>query len=57
MTEQPRDWDKELADIDRVIDKERAARPAGAAPACLPGLRAPPARLRRRSTGQGLGAR
>ncbi len=30
MTEQPRNWDKELADIDRVIDKE------GTGPAALP---------------------
>ncbi len=36
MTEQPRDWDKELADIDRVIDKHAAARQA--LPARLPVL-------------------
>jgi hypothetical protein len=29
MTEQPRNWDKELADIDKVIDKQPAPVPAG----------------------------
>jgi FtsH-binding integral membrane protein len=29
MTEQPRDWDKELSDIDRVIAKQPAAPPSG----------------------------
>jgi hypothetical protein len=29
MTEQPRDWDKEMADIDRAIQKQPAAPPAG----------------------------
>ncbi len=33
MTEQPRDWDKELADIDRVIEKQGATAPRGAPPA------------------------
>jgi hypothetical protein len=36
MTEQPRDWDKELADIDRVIDKQGATAPRGAPPPALP---------------------
>jgi hypothetical protein len=40
MTERPRDWDKELADIDRVIEKEPAA---PAPPARLPGAAAPAA--------------
>jgi hypothetical protein len=40
MTEQPRDWDRELADIDRVIDKTPP--PAGM-PARLPSSGAPPA--------------
>lgn len=32
MTEQPRDWDKELADIDRAITKQPASQPpAGSA--------------------------
>lgn len=35
MTEQPRDWDKELADIDRVIDKHGVP-PSGAPPALPP---------------------
>jgi hypothetical protein len=46
MTDQPRDWDKELADIDRVIDKEPLA-PAGqrgVAPALPPGPSGTPAR-------------
>jgi hypothetical protein len=34
MTEQRRDWDKELADIDRVIEKEGPA--PGGVPAALP---------------------
>jgi hypothetical protein len=38
MSEQPRDWDKELADIDRVIEKEG---PRGAPPALPPGSAAP----------------
>ena len=29
MTEQPRNWDKELADIDKVIAKQPAPAPAG----------------------------
>jgi hypothetical protein len=32
MTEQPRDWDRELADIDRVMAKQGAAPAGGAAP-------------------------
>ena len=46
MTDQPRNWDKELADIDRVIEKETGA-PAGqrgGAPALPPGPAGPPAR-------------
>jgi len=37
MTDQPRDWDKELADIDRVIEKHGPATPQGAPPALPPG--------------------
>lgn len=38
MSDQPRDWDKELADIDKVISRMPAqgAAPAGTAPAALP---------------------
>ena len=36
MTEQPRDWNKELADIDRVIEKQGATAPPGAPPALPP---------------------
>ena len=46
MTDQPRDWDKELADIDRVIEKEAVA-PAGqrgGTPALPPAPGAPSAR-------------
>jgi hypothetical protein len=32
MTEQPRDWDKELADIDRAVAKQPAPAPSGAPP-------------------------
>jgi len=39
MTERPRDWDRELADIDRVIEKAPA--PAGT-PARLPAPGSPP---------------
>jgi hypothetical protein len=45
MTEQPRDWDKELADIDRVIEKQPPAPtgppalPAGGSP--MPSTRVP----------------
>jgi hypothetical protein len=35
MTEQPRNWDKELADIDRVIGKQGTP-PPGGAPLALP---------------------
>ncbi len=46
MTDQPRDWDKELADIDRVIDKEVGVPGGqrGGAPALPPGPAGPPAR-------------
>jgi hypothetical protein len=39
MTDQPRDWDKELADIDRVIEKEGGTPGGqrGGAPALPPG--------------------
>ena len=30
MTDQPRDWDREMSDIDRVIAKQGTAPPAGA---------------------------
>jgi hypothetical protein len=38
MTEQPRDWDKELADIDRAISRQPGSPPAkpGAGPAITP---------------------
>jgi hypothetical protein len=36
MTERPRDWDKELADIDRVIEKQGAPPPGGGPPALPP---------------------
>ena len=36
MTEQPRNWDKELADIDKVIAKQPAPPPAGERPAVTP---------------------
>ena len=32
MTERPRDWDKELTDIDRAIGKQPAAGPPGTTP-------------------------
>jgi hypothetical protein len=42
MTEQPRDWDKELADIDRVIDKQGAdAAPRPGSPALPPAAGSP----------------
>ena len=43
MTEQPRNWDKELADIDRVIGKQGTP-PPGGVPQALPpaGTPAPP---------------
>jgi hypothetical protein len=45
MTEQPRDWDKELADIDRVIEKQGAgAAPRPGSPA-LPPAAGSPARV------------
>jgi hypothetical protein len=43
MIEQPRDWDKELADIDRVIEKQGPTAPGGAAPALPPGGTTSPA--------------
>ena len=36
MTERPRDWDKELADIDRVIEKQGPSAPQGSPPALPP---------------------
>jgi hypothetical protein len=36
MTERPRDWDKELSDIDRVIEKRGPTAPQGAPPALPP---------------------
>lgn len=38
MSDQPRDWDKELADIDKVIAKmpSQGAAPASSAPAAVP---------------------
>ena len=45
MTEQPRDWDKELADIDRAIEKHGPV-PQGAPPALPPaGVTSSPARV------------
>ena len=43
MTEQPRNWDKELADIDRVIEKQGSAPPRGAPPALPPAATPSPA--------------
>jgi hypothetical protein len=50
MSEQPRNWDRELADIDRAIAKQGNASPAGP-PAPLPGgkVPVPAAPVRRRS--------
>ena len=45
MSEQPRNWDKEMADIDRVIAKEGVSPPPGRAPALPPGSTPPPARV------------
>jgi hypothetical protein len=47
MTEQPRDWDKELADIDRVIERSGSgAGGQGGSPAALPpGASLPPSRV------------
>jgi hypothetical protein len=42
MTDQPRDWDRELADIDRVIEKQGAEAPRGQPPALPPGAAAQP---------------
>jgi hypothetical protein len=41
MTEQPRDWDKELANIDKAIARQPAS------PATVPPAASPPARQRR----------
>ena len=41
MSEQPRDWDKELADIDRVIQKHGTSPAGGTPPALPPGTAAP----------------
>ena len=44
MTEEPRDWDRELAEVDRAITKQGSGPPAGALPpgtAPSPALRAP----------------
>jgi hypothetical protein len=46
MTEQPRNWDRELADIDRTIEKQGAPAPHGSPPALPPGgAVGPPTRL------------
>ena len=45
MTERPRDWDKELADIDRAIEKQGAPAPPGSPPALPPGATPPPVRI------------
>ncbi len=45
MTEQPRDWDKELADVDRVIEKQGTPPPGGTPPALPPGATPPPVRV------------
>ena len=42
MTDQPRNWDKELADVDRVIEQQG---PQGAPPALPPGSSPSPARI------------
>jgi hypothetical protein len=42
MTEQPRNWDKELADIDRVIGKQGTPPPGSASPALPPAGTASP---------------
>ena len=44
MSDQPRDWDKELADIDKVIARmpSQGAAPASGAPAALPAGRPAP---------------
>jgi len=42
MSDQPRDWDRELADIDRAIAKQNApGAPAPAPPSTAPGARRP----------------
>lgn len=43
MTEQPRDWDKELAAIDRAMEREGTASPAPRVPAPAPSPGRPPA--------------
>jgi hypothetical protein len=51
MSDQPRDWDRELADIDRVMAKQGGAPAGGGTPAPAPrgSLPAGPAPIRRRS--------
>ena len=44
MTEQPRDWDKELANIDRAMARQPAATPGSAAPAAKPQPKPEPAK-------------
>ena len=44
MNEQPRDWDKELADIDRAIEKAPPPGAPGRAPALPPGPAGTPAK-------------
>ena len=54
MAEQPRDWDKELADIDKLIGAAPPALPAGARPSegrpAGPSAPAPAAPAGRRAT-------
>lgn len=45
MTERPRDWDRELADIDRVIHEQGSAAPGGTPAALPPAAGTTPARL------------
>jgi hypothetical protein len=42
MSEQPRDWDREMAEIDRAIAKQGSTPPAGPAPAPAVGRTTPP---------------
>jgi hypothetical protein len=59
MTEQRRDWDKELADIDRVIEKQGPppGPPPQGAPPALPSGRAAPAPARVPPAGEPAAAR